>query len=81
MAGIEGGLAVLGARKEKRKAELVPPVGIERLLSIEQVAALLCVSVRTIRRHKDAGRMPPIVRVGRSVRWRESDIVAMMRSM
>jgi predicted DNA-binding transcriptional regulator AlpA len=71
----------LRKRKAKRKAELVPPTGIERLLSTEQVAAAMCVSVRTIRRRQDAGKMPPIVRAGRLVRWREGDIVAMIRGM
>lgn len=66
---------------KRRQADLVPPQGIERLLSAAQVAALMGVSVRTVRRRKDAGQMPPIVRNGRVVRWRESDIVAMIRSM
>ena len=43
------------------------------LLTIDDVARLLSVSTRTVRRLRQEGRIPPPVCVGRSVRWnRES---------
>ncbi len=45
----------------------------EHLLSREQVAALLAVSVRSVRRYTDSGRLPS-VHVGRNVRYRRADV-------
>ena len=60
VGNVEGEWLILGNRKAKRKSELVPPTGIERLLSTEQVAALMCTSVKHVRRRRDAGKMPPM---------------------
>jgi excisionase family DNA binding protein len=60
------------------------PAGIPndvRLLNTQEVAALMGVSIKTIRRMLDAGKLPQIVRIGRLIRWRENDIVAMIRSL
>jgi len=43
------------------------------LLTADKVAALLSVSVRTVRRYADSGRLSP-VRIGRSVRYRLPDV-------
>ena len=60
-----------------RKANLpIPPAG-SGLLDARQVAALLGVSEKTVRRMRDAGKLPPTVKVGVSktlVRWRRADI-------
>jgi len=44
------------------------------LLSANQVAELLGVSVRTLWRLLSAGKLPAPVRLGGSVRWRNADI-------
>jgi len=43
------------------------------LLTTDKVAAMLSVSVRTVRRYADSGRLAP-VRLGRSVRYRLPDV-------
>lgn len=43
-------------------------------ISIKQVAALLSISTRTVRRRWYDGTLPPPVKVGRAVRWRLLDI-------
>jgi excisionase family DNA binding protein len=45
-----------------------------RLLTAKELAALLDVSLRTIWRRRSDGSMPTPLRVGRSIRWRLSDI-------
>jgi excisionase family DNA binding protein len=44
------------------------------LLSANEVARLLGVSKRTVHRLNSSGKIPKPVRIGGSVRWRESDI-------
>ena len=44
-----------------------------RLLTMHQVAELLCVSLRTVKRLLARGELP-VVRVGRLVRVREDDL-------
>ncbi len=44
------------------------------LLSADQLARILDVSVRTIWRLRDTGRLPPPLRIGGGVRWRRADI-------
>ena len=46
----------------------------DRLLSLEQVADILAVSRRTVYRFRDSGFMPPAIKLGRMLRWRESEI-------
>jgi predicted DNA-binding transcriptional regulator AlpA len=49
--------------------------GIERLLLNDiQLAQILSVSRASVWRLKSQGRLPLPVRIGRSVRWRYSDI-------
>lgn len=60
------------------------PVGLPndvRLLNTQEVAALMGVSPKTIRRLLDAGKLPQIVRIGRLIRWRENDIITMIRDL
>ncbi len=46
------------------------------LIGIEIVAEMLALSVRTVRRLADAGRMPLPLRIGgvRVLRWRRADV-------
>jgi excisionase family DNA binding protein len=44
------------------------PAALERLLTIEEVAAILCVSKRTVMRMLDDGRLKKVKGLGRSVR-------------
>lgn len=53
-----------------------PPPGPRRLLTKQEVAAKLRVSVRTISRMMSAEDMPPPVWLGRNPRWKEGDVDA-----
>lgn len=67
-----------------RRSKLDIPAGLPndvRLLSTQEVAALMGVSPKTIRRLLDAGKLPQIVRIGRLIRWRENDIITMIRGL
>lgn len=44
------------------------------LLPIGQVAKMVAVSRRTISRLADAGKLPPPLRIGGSIRWRLADV-------
>ena len=46
------------------------------LLSVREVAAILGICERTVWRLHDSNQMPQCIRLGRSVRWRRSDIEA-----
>ncbi len=46
----------------------------ERLLTVKQVAERLQCSTRTVHRLAAKGKLPKPCRVGRLIRWRESDI-------
>ena len=49
------------------------PGAVPAMLTVDQVARMLCCSPRTVRRLADAGRMPRPVRLGSLLRWpRES---------
>lgn len=48
----------------------------EQLLTVKQVADRLQCSARTVHRLASKGKLPQPRRVGRLVRWRESDIAA-----
>lgn len=45
------------------------------LLRVEDVAALLGVSPRTVWRLRDGGHIPPPVRVGSLIRWRRASLM------
>lgn len=51
------------------------------LLDIKQVAAMLSISEKSIRRLLDAGKFPRPVRIGRLLRWRYKDIVAYVNKL
>jgi excisionase family DNA binding protein len=53
-------------------ADAGPPVPL--LLTVEQLAALLEISVRSVWRLVSARRMPLPIRLGKSVRWRRLEI-------
>ena len=59
-------------------------VGIESprplLLNVDEVANILGICSRTVWRLHDSGQMPQCIRLGRSVRWRRSDIEAWVGS-
>lgn len=44
------------------------------LLPIGQVAKMVALSRRTISRLADAGKLPPPLRIGGSLRWRLADV-------
>ncbi len=48
--------------------------GSAELLPIGQVAKMVAVSRRTISRLADAGKLPPPLRIGGSLRWRLADV-------
>lgn len=47
---------------------------MNELLSIPEVAARLKCSRRAVIRWRDAGVLPPALKVGRCVRWRAGDV-------
>lgn len=51
-----------------------------RLLSVKEVAALLCMSVRSVWRFASSGQLPAPIRIGggRCVRWRLSDLTTLI---
>jgi predicted DNA-binding transcriptional regulator AlpA len=54
------------------------PVSVPAELSVigaKQLAAMLCLSTRTLRRLASAGRLPSPLHIGRAVRWRVADIL------
>jgi predicted DNA-binding transcriptional regulator AlpA len=53
---------------------------MESLLNQKQVARVLGVSVRTLERHRVAGTGPRWARLGRLVRYRQSDLTAWVDS-
>jgi excisionase family DNA binding protein len=65
-----------GGRTSKHKGRLehVGPDGGTALLTVDDVAALLTVSSRTVRRMADSGAMPRPVRLSTLIRWRRTDI-------
>lgn len=46
------------------------------LLSVKQVARMLGVGESSLWRYRDMGALPCPVKIGRSVRWRSTDIIA-----
>jgi predicted DNA-binding transcriptional regulator AlpA len=50
------------------------------LLSADDLAIELSVSARTISRLASAGKLPKPVRLGRSVRWRQEEIIFWLAS-
>lgn len=53
-----------------------PALAGAALLRIGELAELLRVSPRHLRRLADSGRMPAPVRLGHSLRWRRADLLA-----
>ena len=47
-----------------------------RLLSVRNLAALLDVDAKTVRRWREAGKLPPALEISGVVRWRPEDIDA-----
>jgi excisionase family DNA binding protein len=53
---------------------VVAAAGGDRLMGVREVAARLAVSPRTAWKLAYAGKLPAPVRLGRSVRWRATDL-------
>lgn len=53
----------------------------ERLISLKEFADLLSVNPRTVYRLVESGRLPKSVRVGRSVRFKSSDVQAYFQAL
>ncbi len=53
-----------------------PPLrtAASRLIDIDEVAEMLAVSARTVRRRVDDGELPRPIYVGRLAKWRVADI-------
>ena len=49
-------------------------VAEQTMLTIEQLAERLQVSVASVRRRVEGGKLPPPVRIGHLARWRLNDI-------
>jgi len=47
---------------------------MERMLTIQDLAKAFCVSQATVRRWWAEGRLPPPVKLHRTIRWRPADI-------
>lgn len=57
----------------KRKSEYQVPPDLDRLLTAEEVAAVLGISVRSLRRWRELGRLPPPVSgCGVRLKWHKS---------
>lgn len=59
---------------ERARTHTTSPSSNARLISIAEFAERIRRSRRSIEKDVEAGRVPPPIRVGRSVRWRLSDI-------
>ncbi len=51
-------------------------LGIDPLLDSEQLAALLGVTRKALYNSRHAGQLPPPIKIGSRLRWRQSDILA-----
>jgi len=50
---------------------------MDRLLDIEQLSTTICLAKQTIYNRLNRGEdLPPAIRLGRALRWRESDVNA-----
>lgn len=66
-----------------RKSELRLPADLPDdalLLDTQQVAAMLSVSINTVRRWREQGKLPPAISLFGRVRWRRADLVAFIAS-
>jgi excisionase family DNA binding protein len=50
------------------------PADFEQLFTVQEVAKRLAISIATVWRLSKSGDLPKPVRIGRSVRWRASDL-------
>lgn len=50
------------------------PTDFDQLLTVKQVAQRAAISVASVWRLSKSGDLPQPVRIGRSVRWRSSDL-------
>jgi len=62
------------AKTDEAVLDRLGPAAADRLIDVQAHAALLGVSDRTVWKMLYAGKLPPCVRVNRSVRWRLSDV-------
>lgn len=64
------------AQTVSRRLQTLPatPLGIPALLTDCEVAIVLGMSVSAVRRWRIKGGGPPIVKIGKSVRYRQADL-------
>lgn len=65
----------------KRKSTLHLPANDALLIDVKKVAAMLDVSINTVRRWREMGKLPPAINLHGRVRWRRGDIVAYIDSL
>ena len=58
-----------------------PPSPPVQLRSRRQVAGILAVSERTVRRLVEQGELAAPIRIGRAARWRDSDVLDYVRKL
>lgn len=61
--------------------EAINENSIDRLLSLDDVAAILSVCTRSVRRLVESQELPPFVKIGRSSRLYQSDIEAYLEKL
>jgi prophage regulatory protein len=59
---------------EKKEFKMSESVMTEKLLTAKALGEMLSLSKRQVSRLNSCGRIPAPVRIGGSIRWRESDI-------
>ncbi len=66
--------------KRESGTAIAERAGADRLIDARAVARLLDISDRSVWKMAAAGKLPAAVRVGRSVKWRLSDIEGFIRA-
>jgi predicted DNA-binding transcriptional regulator AlpA len=66
-----------------RKSQLRLPADVPDdavLLDVQQLAATLSVSINTVRRWREQGKLPPSINLFGRVRWRRADVLKFIES-
>lgn len=66
------------AKETDMQAEVLPVLDPDQMVTEEVVAKLLCQSIRTIQKWRVTGFGPCFYKIGRSVRYKRSEIVDWM---
>lgn len=51
------------------------------LLTVQELSAMLRISVSSVWRLRERGKLPPGIRLGHSVRWRRKDVEEFIRKL